>query len=153
VWAGGVSARRRPSLVLSVPTRKDLLPVVGLVAGRMAEAAGFDEPTAEEIGVAAGDAAANAAEHAYEGSPDERVEVRIEDRGASLQIDVIDTGRGVDPRVDLDRRGERRKAIPGVRRMEKVMDSVTFQRSGRRNVCRLVKRRPGPADADVPSET
>jgi len=119
----------------------------------MAETAGFDETTAGQIGAAAADAVTNAAEHAYEGAPDERLEVRIEDRGPSLQIDVIDTGRGVDPRVDLDRRrGERRKGIPGVRRMEKVMDSVTFQRSGRRNVCRLVKRRPGPADDDGSSE-
>jgi len=127
--------------------------VVGQVSGRMAEAAGFDEATAGQIGAAAADAATNAVEHAYEGSAQERLEVRIEDRGPSLQIDVIDTGRGVDPRVDLDRRrGERRKGIPGVRRMEKVMDSVTFQRSGRRNVCRLVKRRPGPGDGERSSE-
>ena len=48
------------------------------------------------------------------------------------------------PRVDIDRYvTERRTGGLGVHLMEKIMDSVTFQRSARRNVCRLVKRKDG----------
>ncbi len=46
------------------------------------------------------------------------------------------------PRVDLERyTRERRSGGLGVHLMEKIMDSVTFRRSARRNVCRLVKRK------------
>ena len=50
------------------------------------------------------------------------------------------------PRVDLDRYvTERRTGGLGVHLMEKIMDSVTFRRSARRNVCCLVKRKdPAP---------
>jgi len=62
----------------------------------------------------------------------------------------VDSGATVDPRtvprVDLDRYvTERRTGGLGVHLMEKIMDSVTFRRSARRNVCCLVKRKdPAP---------
>lgn len=122
------------------------------VARRMAQTAGFDAAEADQIALAVDEAATNVIEHAYEGAPDRRVEVRVDDREESLRIDVVDNGRGVDPRavprVDLDRYvSERRKGGLGVHLMGKIMDSVTFQRSGRRNVCRLVKRRPAAGEA------
>jgi serine/threonine-protein kinase RsbW len=144
-----VSRRRRPAVVLSVPSRTDFLAVIRDVARRLGDMAGFDAAVSEQIALAVDEAATNVIEHAYEGAPDRRVEVRGEDRGDSLQIEVVDNGRGVDPRsvprVDLDRYvSERRKGGLGVHLMGKIMDQVTFQRSGRRNVCRLVKRRPAP---------
>jgi len=59
---------------------------------------------------------------------------------------VVDSGSTVDPRavprVDLGRYvSERRTGGLGVHLMEKIMDSVTFRRSARRNVCSLVKRK------------
>ena len=61
-------------------------------------------------------------------------------------VDVVDSGAMADPRsmprVDLERyTRERRSGGLGVHLMEKIMDSVTFRRSARRNVCRLVKRK------------
>ena len=48
------------------------------------------------------------------------------------------------PRVDLDRFvSERRTGGLGMHLMEKIMDSVTFRRSARRNVCALVKHKEG----------
>jgi serine/threonine-protein kinase RsbW len=142
-----VSGRRRPAVVLSVPSRTDFLAVIRDIARRLGEMAGFDAAVSEQIALAVDEAATNVIEHAYEGAPDRRVEIRGEDRGDSLEIEVVDNGRGVDPRsgprVDLDRYvSERRKGGLGVHLMGKIMDQVTFQRSGRRNVCRLVKRRP-----------
>jgi anti-sigma regulatory factor (Ser/Thr protein kinase) len=139
--------RRRPSVILAVPSRTEFLAVVRDVARRMAETAGFDPAVAEQVALAVDEAATNVIEHAYAGAPDRVVELRCEDRGRELQFDVIDNGRGVDPRavprVDLEKYvTERRKGGLGVHLMGKIMDSVTFRRSSRRNVCRMVKRRP-----------
>jgi anti-sigma regulatory factor (Ser/Thr protein kinase) len=114
----------------------------------MAEGAGFDRSTAEQIALAVDEAATNVIEHAYRGATDRVVEVRYEDRGESFEVDVIDNGATVDPkampRVDLDKYvSERRKGGLGVHLMSTIMDSVTFRRSARRNVCCLVRRKPG----------
>jgi serine/threonine-protein kinase RsbW len=77
------------------------------------------------------------------------VEVRLEDRGSEFRAEVVDSGSMVDlrsiPEVDLERyRTERRTGGLGIHLMGKIMDSVTFRRSARRNVCCLVKRKPAP---------
>jgi serine/threonine-protein kinase RsbW len=83
-------------------------------------------------------------EHAYGGAPDRELELRYDDRPRELRVDVVDNGAMVDPRavprVDLDRFvSERRTGGLGVHLMERIMDSVTFRRSARKNVCRMVK--------------
>jgi anti-sigma regulatory factor (Ser/Thr protein kinase) len=92
------------------------------------------------------EAATNVIEHAYHGAPDRIVEVRYSDRGPEFRVEVIDSGDTVDPRalprVDLERyASERKTGGLGVHLMEKIMDSVTFRRSARRNVCCLIKRK------------
>jgi anti-sigma regulatory factor (Ser/Thr protein kinase) len=116
----------------------------------MAELAGFDEAMAGRLSLAVDEAATNVIEHAYGGAGDRDFEVRLEDRGAEFRVEVVDTGVMVDPRsfpsVDLERyRAERRKGGLGVHLMEKIMDSVTFRRTARRNVCVLVKRKDSRA--------
>jgi anti-sigma regulatory factor (Ser/Thr protein kinase) len=119
----------------------------------MAQVAGFNRGAADEIALAVDEAATNVIEHAYRGAPDRVVEVRYDDRGEDLRVDVVDNGAGVDPkrmpRVDLEQYAtERRKGGLGVHLMSKIMDSVTFRRSARRNVCCLVRHKPeGGADA------
>ena len=122
----------------------------------MAEAAGFGEGTPDRVALAVDEAATNVIEHAYHGAAGPQLEVRFEDRGAEFQVEVVDTGawwtRARCRRVDLDRYvNERRTGGLGVHLMEKIMDSVTFQRSARRNVCRLVKRKDGQR-AGAPSD-
>jgi anti-sigma regulatory factor (Ser/Thr protein kinase) len=92
------------------------------------------------------EATTNAIEHAYAGDPGKEVLVQFEDRGPDFRVEVIDTGAMMDPRsvprVDLERyASERRKGGLGVHLMENIMDSVTFRRSARRNVCLLVKHK------------
>ena len=144
------SASPRAALLLSVPSQTSFLALVRDLANRMAELAGFDEATAGRLALAVDEAATNVIEHAYRGAADREVEVRYEDRGSEFRVEVIDTGVMVDPRsfpsVDLERyRAERRKGGLGVHLMEKIMDSVTFRRTARRNVCCLVKRKDGGA--------
>jgi len=145
-----VSSRRsaRPALVLRVPSRTEFLALVRDVTRRMAELAGFDAAQAEQLALAVDEASTNVIEHAYAGARDRAFEVRFDDRGAELRIDVVDDGATVDPRsmptVDLARYAtERRTGGLGVHLMGRIMDSVTFRRAARRNVCCLVKRKPG----------
>ena len=142
------ASRSRPPLVLKVPSRTEFLGVVRDATRYMAEGAGFDRSTAEQIALAVDEAATNVIEHAYRGATDRVVEVRYEDRGEAFEVDVIDNGATIDPkampRVDLDKFvSERRKGGLGVHLMSTIMDSVTFRRSARRNVCCLVRRKPG----------
>ena len=145
-----MTARRtRPAVVLKVPSRTEFLAVVRDVTRSLAEVAGFNRGAAEEIALAVDEAATNVIEHAYGGADDRVVELRYEDRGEDLQVDVVDNGRAVDPktmpRVDLGRyASERRTGGLGVHLMSKIMDSVTFRRSARRNVCCLVRHKPDP---------
>jgi anti-sigma regulatory factor (Ser/Thr protein kinase) len=142
-----------PALVLKVPSRTEFLALVRDVTRRMAELAGFDGPHAEQLSLAVDEAATNVIEHAYAGASNRAFEIVYEDRGNDLRIEVVDDGARVDPesvpKVDLQRyASERRTGGLGVHLMGKIMDSVTFERSGRRNVCRMVKRKPGaPGEA------
>jgi serine/threonine-protein kinase RsbW len=144
-----VSARRgRPPLILQVPSRTEFLAVVLEVTRGWAGVAGFEKNDADQIALAVDEAVTNVIEHAYGGAGDKIVELRYEDRSAELRVDVIDNGLTVDPRtmpkVDLERyASERRKGGLGVHLMGRIMDSVTFRRSARRNVCCLVRRKPG----------
>lgn len=140
----------RPALVLRVPSRTEFLALVRDVTRRIAELAGFDGPQAEQLSLAVDEAATNVIEHAYAGAANRAFEIHYEDRGNDLRIEVVDDGARVDPesvpKVDLRRyASERRTGGLGVHLMGKIMDSVAFERSGRRNVCRMLKRKPGAA--------
>lgn len=138
--------RQRPALVIWVPSDTSFLGMIRDVTKRLAEGAGFDSGTADRVALAVDEAATNVIEHAYQGASDREVEVRFDDRGPDFRVDVVDNGAMVDPRalprVDLDKYvSERRTGGLGVHLMEKIMDSVTFRRSARRNVCCLVKQK------------
>ena len=141
-----------PGLVLVFPSETSFLGLVRDVTRRMAEAAGFDGPTASQIALAVDEAATNVLEHAYHGASGRPVEIRFGGAKAEFEVSVCDAGDRVDPRhvpeVDLHRyANERRTGGLGVHLMGKIMDRVTFRRSRGRNVCCLVKRRPSPAAA------
>jgi anti-sigma regulatory factor (Ser/Thr protein kinase) len=114
----------------------------------MAEAAGFSAADADAVALATDEAVANVVEHAYAGRPGAPVQVRFALRPDELRVEVVDQGVTVDPRamprVDAVRyAAERRRGGFGVHLMTRLMDSVTYRRSGRSNVCCLQKRRPG----------
>jgi anti-sigma regulatory factor (Ser/Thr protein kinase) len=133
-----------------IPSDTAFLGLVREVTKKMAEIAGFDASAADGVALAVDEATTNVLEHASGGATDHAVELRFEDRGESLRVEVVDNGRTVDPksvpRVDLSRyASERRKGGLGVHLMGKIMDSVTFRRDGRQNVCMLVKQKSSAA--------
>jgi len=143
---GGRRRSAKPTLVLRLPSRTAWLALVRDVTQRLAEHSGFDATTAGQLALAVDEATTNAIEHAYRGAGDREVELRIDDDAEELRIDVVDAGQPIDlrsmPRVDLERyKRERRTGGLGVHLMERIMDSVTFRRLARRNVCCLVKRK------------
>lgn len=142
--------RAGTALVVQVPSRTEFLAVVREIAFRVARGAGFNKSASEQISLAVDEAVTNVIEHAYGGAPDRVVELRFEDRGPDLQVDVVDDGATMDPKsmpkVDLDKyASEGRKGGLGVHLMNQIMDSVTFGRSSDKNVCCLVRHKPEPA--------
>lgn len=136
--------------MLHFPSDTAFLGLVREVTKKMAEAAGFDAAVADGVALAVDEATTNVLEHAYGGATDREVELRFEDRGDGLRVEIVDSGATVDPkavpRVDLSRyASERRKGGLGVHLMGKIMDSVTFRREGRCNVCCLVKKKTAAA--------
>jgi anti-sigma regulatory factor (Ser/Thr protein kinase) len=136
----------RPALRLEVPSETGFLGLVREVTRKMAEVAGFEERTADQLALAVDEAATNVLEHAYHGAPDRVVRVDMDDQGETFCVDVVDDGESFDPktRPSLDVKSlerERRTGGLGVHLMERIMDSVTFKRSARENVCCLVKRK------------
>ena len=138
---------RRPALVLRVPSRTEFLATIRDATRRMAAVAGFDDAQADQLALAVDEASTNVIEHAYRGAPGRTIEVRFQDGDGVLRVEVVDDGEAVDPRavpqVDLQRyASERRTGGLGMHLMGRIMDSVTFRRAARRNVCCMVKKKP-----------
>ena len=136
---------------MTIPSQTGYLAMVREMTKHMAAAAGFDETVADKLALAVDEATTNVLEHAYKGADDREVELHFEDRGPDFRVEIADTGQMVDPRavpqVDLAKYAtERRTGGLGMHLMEKIMDSVTFRRSARRNVCLLVKHKDGTGE-------
>jgi anti-sigma regulatory factor (Ser/Thr protein kinase) len=147
-----LSAAQPPAAALVIPSRTEFLGVVREVAKRVALLAGFAEATAESVALAVDECATNVIKHAYQGRADQTLELRLEYRGGELRIDVIDSGPPAEPRpvaeLDLERyAAERRKGGLGVHLMDRIMDSVSYTRAARLNVCSMVKRKDARPDA------
>jgi anti-sigma regulatory factor (Ser/Thr protein kinase) len=147
------AAPRAPAVSLVVSSDTAFLGVVREVAKRVALLAGFDDAEAESVALAVDECATNVIKHAYKGESDQPIELHLEYRGSELRIDVIDTGPpaepGPVPELDLPRyAAERRKGGLGVHLMDRIMDSVSYARAARRNVCSLVKRKDAGTDAN-----
>ena len=137
---------RRPALSLWFPSQTEFLGLVRELARKMAQSAGFDAAQSDRLALAVDEAATNVIEHAYHGAAGHQVEVRFEDQGPEFRVELLDSGEMVDPkqvpRFELQKSvDERRTGGMGVHLMERIMDSVTFRRTARRNVCCLVKKK------------
>jgi serine/threonine-protein kinase RsbW len=148
-------SQRRPALVLRVPSHTEFLATIRDVTRRMAEVSGFDGAQANQLALAVDEASTNVIEHAYRGAPGRTIELRFRDEGLDLRVEVVDDGEAVDPRavpqVDLRRyASERRTGGLGMHLMGRIMDTVTFRRTARRNVCCMVKRKPAAGQEAAP---
>ena len=136
-----------PLVRVSFPSQTRLLGLVRGVVTELALQAGLERESAEQVALAAEEAATNVIEHAYGGVSDGPVELRVDITPGELVIELLDQGREVDPRavprVDLERyQRERRRGGLGLHLMGRIMDGVAFSRREGCNVCRLTRRLP-----------
>jgi serine/threonine-protein kinase RsbW len=140
----------RATLELRFPSDTSYLGLVREISRKMCEALGFDEATSGRVALAVDEATTNVMEHAYHGAVDQEVEVRFSDHEEALEVLILDTGSTVErasvPEVDAERlrayARERRTGGLGMHLIEKIMDTVSYERLAQRNVCHLVKRKP-----------
>jgi serine/threonine-protein kinase RsbW len=131
--------------VLRVPSATEFLATIRDATRRVAELGGCEPALAEKVALAVDEASTNVIEHAYRGARDRLVELRFTLTRAELRVEIADDGSPVDtralPHVDLRRYArEKRRGGLGVHLMGRIMDTVTFRRTPRGNVCCLVKR-------------
>jgi serine/threonine-protein kinase RsbW len=132
-------------VVLRVPSGTEFLATIRDTTRRIAELAGCDAAVAAQVALAVDEASTNVIEHAYRSARDRSVELRFVLAGDELRVEIVDDGAPVDtralPQVDLARyASEKRKGGLGVHLMGRIMDTVTFRRTARGNVCCMVKR-------------
>jgi serine/threonine-protein kinase RsbW len=133
-------------VVLRVPSGTEFLATIRDTTNRVAELAGCDATLAAQVALAVDEASTNVIEHAYRGASDRSIELRFVLGSGELRVEIVDDGVApVDtralPEVDLQRyASEGRRGGLGVHLMGRIMDTVTFRRTARGNVCCMVKR-------------
>ncbi len=125
------------SVIGSVQTIED-------TAESFAREAGFDEDTASNISMVAGEAAANAVLHGNKKDPAKHVTATFELTEKALRISVADEGPGMDPDTIPDPLAPEnvlRSSGRGVFLMRALMDEVHFRQLTPGTEITLVKRR------------
>lgn len=141
---------------LHVPSSTENLSMIRDFVGSIAERAGFSKNDLVKLELAVDEACANVIEHAYGSDTTREVTVKATLDPNSVQIRIIDNGRGFDPsaveQVDLDRLISQRKSGGlGMRLIRSVMDEVQYEIvPGQKNELRMTKllHKPVPPKAD-----
>ena len=107
---------------------------------------GISELEISEIVLALDEMCSNLMIHAHQCNPDDLFELHIYvEKNDPLVFEIIDDGTVFNinefstPALDSIVH-EKRKGGLGIRLVKSIMDKIEYQRSGERNICRLVKR-------------
>lgn len=131
-------------LELRVPARADRMVVVRDTVRSAARFCGFDEPTAQDIVLAVGEACQNVILHAYDGRGDGPILLDILDDVDRMILRVTDFGPAVAPAAVRPRPlQELRPGGLGTHFIHALMDSADFGRSpnGVGNVLQMTKKK------------
>lgn len=135
-------------LHLAVPSDSKYLSVVHERARAVAESNRLGSLESEQWALAVEECAANSMEHAYAGRSDGEVDITLSLKGDYLCAEICDEGDALQapmPPPPTDLQGLAQKGARGgigLTLVQKIADSVVWERLGQRNVCRLVKRLP-----------
>lgn len=133
---------------LHVPSSTENLAMIRDFVGSIGERAGFGASDLAKIELAVDEACANVMEHAYGSDATREVLVKATLDAESVQIRVVDTGKGFDPaqvaQPDLEQLiRDRRTGGLGMRLIRSVMDEVQYEMvPGEKNELRMTKRLP-----------
>ena len=130
---------------LTIPSQTRYLNLVTGMAKRASMVAGMDDATASKVSIAVDEAVTNVIIHAYQGSPEQWVEIELRFAPKALEVHIWHTGIALDEdEIVLPDPGEYvkhpRKGGLGLLLMSRFMDEVHFADSGGRNECCMIKR-------------
>lgn len=131
---------------LQVPSNTENLAMIREFVSSVGIRAGMDGPDVAKLELAVDEACANVIEHAYGPEVTKEVSVKATLDGHTVQIDVVDTGKGFDPtqitQQNLDQlAAERKSGGLGMRLMKTLMDEVHYEIiPGQKNELRMIKR-------------
>jgi serine/threonine-protein kinase RsbW len=134
------------SFQLHVPSSTENLSMIRDFVGSIGQRAGFSESDVAKLELAVDEACANVIEHAYGSDATHEVTVKATVDADAVQIDIVDTGCGFDPRhveeVTLEQLiSKRRSGGLGMRLIQSLMDEVQYHIGpGQKNELRMVKR-------------
>ena len=131
---------------LHVPSSTENLSMIRDFVRSIGERAGLSDSEIAKLELAVDEACANVIEHAYGSDSTREVTVKATLDDESVQIEIVDTGRGFDPKqieaVNLEQLISKRKSGGlGMRLIQSLMDEVQYQIvPGQKNELRMVKR-------------
>jgi serine/threonine-protein kinase RsbW len=131
---------------LQVPSNTENLAMIRDFVNGIGMRAGLPASEVANLEMAVDEACANVIEHAYGPEVTKEVSVKATINDETVQIDVVDTGKGFDPgeisQLNLDQLvAERKSGGLGMRLMKTLMDEVHYEIiPGQKNELRMIKR-------------
>jgi serine/threonine-protein kinase RsbW len=134
------------TFLLQVPSNTEHLAMIRDFVNGIGIRAGMPASEVAKLEMAVDEACANVIEHAYGPEVTKEVSVKATIDDETVQIDVVDTGKGFDPgeipQLNLDQLvAERKSGGLGMRLMKTLMDEVHYEMiPGKKNELRMIKR-------------
>jgi len=131
---------------LQVPSNTENLAMIRDFVNGIGMRAGLPASEVANLEMAVDEACANVIEHAYGPEVTKEVSVKATIDDETVQIDVVDTGKGFDPgeisQLNLDQLvAERKSGGLGMRLMKTLMDEVHYEIiPGQKNELLMIKR-------------
>jgi serine/threonine-protein kinase RsbW len=140
-------------LAFEIESRLEAVPLLGQVACLLCTTAGFTPIEGSQVEVCVVEAVNNSIQHAYQGDPEQSVELEVTLLPGQLIFDVWDSGTPADAaRMNADHHGALEiqsdcvNDIPeggrGLPIIQEVMDSFEYTPGTERNRFRMIKRHP-----------
>lgn len=134
------------TFLLQVPSSTENLAMIRDFVNGIGVRAGFSVLEVANLEMAVDEACANVIEHAYGPEVTKEVTVKATIDDDTVQLDVVDTGKGFDPgeipQLKLDQLvAERKSGGLGMRLIKTLMDEVYYEIiPGKKNELRMIKR-------------
>ncbi len=134
------------TFALHVPSSTENLAMIRDFVKSVGQQSGLTDMEVARLELAVDEACANVIEHAYNSDANQEVKIRALVDDETVQIDVIDTGKGFDPAAVEQLKLEdlvtaRKSGGLGMRLMKSFMDEVHYEmQPGVKNELRMVKR-------------
>ncbi len=132
---------------LKLPIETANLEIIREFVAKIAQNTGFSEENIHRIELAVDEASTNVIKHAYKGTKSDRkyIFVIVSNYPDRLEIDVVDSGRGFDPKqikipeMDIYLKNMKRGGL-GIYLIKTLMDKVEYKiKPGVKNQVRMVK--------------